>query len=395
MEYNFKKGVGVQDRMINKWIKKKSFPHLALIFVILSIFLLNACSIHQNQQSSLKVKSHPQKSQISAKGKVNWKLPISIPDGEFFKIGGWLSQEKLLYITNKGQTSNLYSYHLTTGKSQLLYKSKYPIGAVQISPKKKFILIQSSPSSYEGKITIINVKGTEKYTQFIPSHELSFEWNPYKESEILVSKFNEDWSFQVSLVNFEKKMVKDLSVPQPFLKWVNQNKIAYLNWDINSQTLFAPLAVHSLTTGKDQTFFSKVYQFSTFPNTLMTITVNENDKSKAVYSFYDQTLNSINSFKLPQLAKYSDWLVPYYDYFEKNKQFWTFRPKKSTNVDSYTEGFQLGSYDLKSGKFTVILEGMNNEPILLSPNGEVCLYGNRFEKIIDLKTKKITKLVKE
>jgi hypothetical protein len=39
------------------------------------------------------------------------------------------------------------------------------------------------------------------------------------------------------------------------------------------------------------------------------------------------------------------------------------------------------------------LQDLKNEPILLSPSGEVALYGNRFEKIIDLKTKEVRELV--
>jgi hypothetical protein len=179
------------------------------------------------------------------------------------------------------------------------------------------------------------------------------------------------------------------------LKWVNANKIAYLNWDTNSQSLFAPLVAHSLTTGKDQSLFPKIYQFSTFTNMYLTITINENEKTEAIYSFYDQKLRQIYSFKIPQLTKYSDWLVPYYDYIVKNKLFFTFKPLKSTSEDSYSQGFQLVSYNLKNGKSSILLNGMNNEPILISPNGEACLYGNRFEKLIDLNTKKITELVKE
>jgi hypothetical protein len=388
----FKKGEGVHDQMIKKCLNMKFFPLRTLILAILSVFLLNACSILPNQQSSLKVKTHKQN---SSNPELHWKLPIRIPDGEFFKIGGWLSNDKLLYITNKQQTSNLFSYDLKTGKSQLIFKSSDPIGDVLISPEKDFILIQASPSSYEGKITVIDVKGTEKFTQLIPSHEIEMEWNPYKESEILISKFNEDWTFQVSLVNFKEKIIKQLSIPQPFLKWVNKDKIAYLNWQGDSQTLSAPLVTHSLTTGKDQLLFQKVYQFSTYPDRFLAITINESDKTKAVYSFYDKKLHPIFSFKIPQLTKYSDWLVPYSDYLEKNQLFFTFKPLRSTSEDSYSEGFDLVSYDLKNGKSTTILNGMDNEPILLSPNGDASLYGNRFERIINLKTKKITELVKE
>ncbi|MFL6562619.1 MAG: hypothetical protein ACJ8MO_41790, partial [Bacillus sp. (in: firmicutes)] len=103
-------------------------------------------------------------SPVSKQGE-NWKLPISIPEGEFSKLVGWLSRTQVLYITNLEQTSSVYRYDLITGKSEFIYKSDYPIVNAQISPSKKSILIHSSPSSYKGMVTIIDTKGTEQLKQ--------------------------------------------------------------------------------------------------------------------------------------------------------------------------------------------------------------------------------------
>ncbi|MDP4107159.1 MAG: hypothetical protein Q8935_19675 [Bacillota bacterium] len=366
-----------------------------VLILVISVFLINACSL----QSNTNLLSPPKKVERSHANKPNhsfkWKLPISIPDGEFFKVGGWLSDDDLVYITNNEQTSTLYRYQLSSGKSKVLFKSEYPIGDVQISPSKKNILIQSAPSSYEGKITIIDAQGNEKYSQIIPSYQLAFEWNPYQETQVLISKFQEDWTFQVLLVDFEQKITKELSLPQPFLKWIGKDELGYLNWDHNQQKLFAPLVFRSLGDASVQTIFPKVFQFSAFKNMMMTITVKTQENTKANYSFYDQKLHLIYDFTIPQLTKFSDWLVPYYDFNEAKQQFITLRPLKSTEADTYKEGFQLVVYHLNSKNSTVLLDGLENEPISLSPSGDACLYGNRFEKIIDLPTKKITNIVKE
>lgn len=369
-----------------------------VFLLIISIFLLNACTIKESttHHSSANQNTHSQKqTPPTTLDKENWKLPIAVPKGELYKVCGWLSNDQVLFITNQEQTSNLYSYNLVSGKSKVLYNSQDPIGTVQISPTRKYILIQTSPSTYEGKITIMDTKGKVKYSQIIVSHELAFEWNPYNDHKILISKFNEDWSFQLSLLNFEDHKIADLSLPQPFVKWIDQNRIAYLNWDNNSPSIFAPLLIYSFSDTKEVLAFSKIFQYSAFKNVLMTITVTEKDQSKAKYSFFDQKMQPIFSFSVPQLTKYSDWLVPYYDYNEYNKLFITFRPMNSMAADTYTEGFQLVSYNLVNGEDSVILEGLNNEPLTCSPSGKSCLYGNRFEKIIDLSTKKVEKLVKE
>ncbi|MBT2726541.1 hypothetical protein J7E63_06290 [Bacillus sp. ISL-75] len=339
-------------------------------------------------------KNEKPKSPATALGN-EWKLPISIPDGEFYKFVGWLSGTQVLYITNLEQTSSVYQYNLLTGKSELIYKSEYPIVNVQISPSKKRMLIHTSPSSYEGVVTIIDIKGKEQLKKSFASYELAFEWNPYKESEILITKFNEDWSFQVLLLDLNKSNTTELTLPQPFIKWKGENEVAFINWDENNPSLFAPLIDRSLENGMEKTLFSSAIDFSEFRNLLVTVSVNEQDQSMANYSFFDKEMKKLFTFSIPQLTNYSDWLVPFYDYNEQKGQFFTFSPVTSGEADSYTEGFQLLAYNPKNGSSSIIMDGLENEPILLSPTGDALLYGNQFEKIIDIKAKKIYELIKE
>jgi hypothetical protein len=378
-------------------IKSKELKALkffsALSILLIFSFLLGACS--SNHQLNTKTSSKiGKKNGSDTKVLEEWKLPITIPEGEFFKLGGWLDEDQVLYITNLEQTSNVYRYNLLTGKSELIYKSDHPIATVEISPSKKYLLIQSSPSTYQGIITIIDLKGSEQLKSSFTSYDLAIEWNPYDESKILISKFNQDWTFQMLLMDLKKKKTTEISLPQPFIKWMGKEDITFLNWDDNNPSLFAPLLEKKLGDEKEKTVFPSVYQFSAFHNVLMTITVNEQDQSKAFYSFYDKEITPIFTFSIPQLTKFSDWLVPFYDYNESTGQFITLRPLKSDSVDSYSEGFELVSYNLMKRSKKLILSGLKNEPLSISPLGDACLYGNQLEKIINLKTKKIYQLTK-
>ncbi|MGG1679828.1 hypothetical protein ACIFOT_29540 [Neobacillus sp. NRS-1170] len=368
--------------------------HTLFIILIVMTLLVSACTNKGPQKS--KTSAKPNKSQTpTTEQRTEWKLPVSPPEGEFYKFAGWFSDTEVLYITNVEQTSNVYRYHLLTGKSDLIYKSEHPIVTVEISPSKNYILIHSSPSSYEGLVTIIDAKGTQKLNKSFSSHELEFDWNPYNESQILVTKFAEDWTFSVSLLDFENSKTKELSIPQPFIKWMNEKEIVFLNWDENNPALFAPLIRMNLDNKSEKPIFPSAIHFSTFRNLLMTITVNKQDQSRAVYSFYDQRNKEIYSFSIPQLTKFSDWLVPFYDYNESKRQFITLQPLSSGEIDSYSSGFQLALYDVKKGSNKVIMEGLDNEPITISPSGDALLFGNSFENIIDLKAKKIYKMIKE
>lgn len=356
--------------------------------------ILCACTGHNPAKTKSSSKSEKKKPP-EAISTNDWKVPISIPKGEFFKSAGWLSEDQVLYITNMKQSSNVYIYHLLTGKSESIEKSASPIVNVTISPSKKYILIQSAPTSDNGFIQIIDRKGTEFWQQSIKAHELEFEWNPYDESKILVTNFNEDWSFKNLLIDLNKTKMTEISIPQPFLKWVDKGSVAYLKWKQQSLSPYAPLIFMTLDHKQEKTVAKAVFHFSAFQNGLMTIKTDKQEKTKSTYTFFDQSLKPFYSFSIPQLTNYSDLVVPFNDFIESNYQFLTFIPLESTEEDSYTEGFDLLTIDIQKGKKDLILKGMENQPLLCSPQGEACLYGNSLEKLIDLKKKKIFKLVKE
>ncbi|MDP4164489.1 MAG: hypothetical protein Q8898_15445, partial [Bacillota bacterium] len=367
------------------------------LVVISLLFMFSACS-NQNQSAhppSSSKKNKELKNHFAHFIVVQWKLPIKVPEGEFFKICCWENSSQIIYISNVDKSSNVYRYDFLTGESKLLYKSRYPVVTVKKSPSGKHLLIQSSPSSYEGTITVIDNEGKQIWDHSIPSFELSIEWNPYNESELLISAFKEDWSFKVFQLNLDRNDLSELDEPQPFLKWINKSSVAYLDWKNNDPVLFAPLEENQIGNTKISPVFDKVYQFGAFKDVLFTITVEKEDKTKAVYSFYDKGRKLIYSFKVPQLTQFSDWLVPFYDFNEQKKEFLDFQPLLSTDKDTYNDGFQLVDYDLKKKKRKLLMEGMENLPISCNPSGEACLYGNRFEKLIDLNTQKIHVLVHE
>jgi hypothetical protein len=127
----------------------------------------------------------------------------------------------------------------------------------------------------------------------------------------------------------------------------------------------------------------------------MAITVNKEDPTLATYSFYKTGRKEIFHFSTPQLSRFSDWLVPFYDFNEKNGEFITLSPLESGDADSYSKGFNLIIYNLKKQTSKTLLKGLKNEPLKCSPSGNDCLYGNNFEKIIDFNEKKIINIVQE
>lgn len=381
-------------------IGKRPDRFIVIVFILaLSFIFLTSCSSEQGKRvrpAAAPEDASPKNNKAPTESSNNLKMPLAAENGEFFKAVGWISDDEIAYVTNKEQASFLSSYNLHTGKSRLIFSSKQPIVTAQVSPKKDYLLVHSSPSTYEGTVTVIDLKGKVIWIDSIPSYELSFEWNPYNESEVLISKFNEDWTYKVFLVHLDRKDKAEIELPQPFFKWTAEKSIAYLNWNNDHPSLFAPLVIRNMAgNGEEQIAFKRVFQFSAFKQRLMTITVADQDPTKAIYTFYNQNVKQLEQFSMPQLSKFSDWLVPYYDYVEAKDEFLTFQPNESGDVDTYKGGFRLISWQIAKNKSVVLFQNLNNEPLSCSPSGKFCLYGQQFEKLLDLNNKKLLNWVKQ
>lgn len=319
-------------------------------------------------------------------------LPIPIEEGKFERVYGWMDSQTIIYSTNIHKHSNIYAYNLAEGKNRLIKKMESTISSLQISPSGKYLLIRSPFSPTEMIISVIQKSGEELYTEKIKAFDIAIEWNPYNEQRILISTFTEDWQSQSFDLSITGKKRTEIELSNPFSYWYDENELIYLNWNQNDASLFANVFTKNLSNQVEKEVFSKIFHLDTFKRTIMTIKIDQDSMSESSYHFYDQELKSIGSFKIPTLTRFSDWLIPYYDFIEKKSTLFSFQPNENGEVSTYNQGFQLFKYELSRNNKKVIMEGLENEPLSCSPAGDVCLYGYYFEKLIDLERKIVIKL---
>ena len=364
---------------------------LLLIFMLLIVGCeKEKSSISQSPVNENKgVEKNPQ---ILTIEDIKENLPIPIEEGKFEKVYGWLDEQTIVYSTNIQNSSNVYAYNLAEGKNRLIKKVKSSISSLHISPSGEYLLIRSPFSPTEMMISIIQKSGEELYSEKIEAFDVAIEWNPYNEQRVLISTFTEDWqsrSFDLSIADKKRTEIK---LSNPFSYWYDENGLIYLNWNQNDVSLFANVFTKDLSSQVEKNVFSSIFHMDAFKRSIMTIKIDQDPMSEASYSFYNQELNSIGSFKAPTLTRFSDWLIPYYDFNEKKNMFISFQPMENGEVSTYNQGFQLFKYELNRNEKKSIMEGLENEPLSCSPAGDVCLYGYYFEKLIDLDRKIVLKL---
>ncbi|HYK72389.1 MAG TPA: hypothetical protein VEV44_04510 [Pseudoneobacillus sp.] len=373
---------------------------LSILFVFILLISLLTFITGCNSEEHEMVKHGSSKINMIKNKKLNppvsfytgYQLPISTSSKGMNKGIGWLNNKEIIYMTEYPNGAELFRYDLFTGKSSFLFESKVPVISTIISADRKNILIQTSPSTYLGLITIINIDGEILYSKEFPSFEMAFEWNRYNKKQLLITAFQEDWRFSHFLLDVENKKLEEVDIRKPFGKWIGENKLAYLDWNENDISLLAPLVQKELDKGevllKDQIFY-----FDTFLSTLFTVYANP-DLEEAKYSFYTSDMKELSTFNVPVLASYSGWVVPYYDFAADNQHFISLIPYESAEADTYQDGFQLISFDLKKHEKVTILSHTENVPITCSPNGQFCLMGYQFEKLLQLQNKSFISLFK-
>lgn len=368
-----------------------------LLIITTSAFGLAGCSqnfdgsMHEEAKHSLyRVKEVPGTTFFGAA-----IIPIQVgSQEEFYKSAGWLNDREILFISNKGESQSLlYSFNLVTGNAKLLYDSAEPIISAIPSPNRKKVLIHSGASS-EGILTIIDTSGEELFTKRIESFELTFEWNPFDENLLVISSFTEEWEFTTYLLDLSDENLKQLHLPEPFIRWISKDTVVYQDWNENGLSFQAPLNSFSFKTKETEKIFENVYQFDSTSEYLVTVHVNEEDKPGwGLYSFSKNGVYSIASLEAPLLTSFSGWVVPFYDLMDSGKDFIYLRAKEQGEADLYDGGFDLMRFDLVEKKEEMIFSQLANEPLSCSPSGELCLYGFQLEKVLNIKTMEIIELV--
>ncbi|WP_042345972.1 hypothetical protein [Bacillus massiliigorillae] len=310
---------------------------------------------------------------------------LSLSDEYTFESSyGWLDNDTIIYSANKDDEHYLFSYHIPSKEKKELFKTGEMIAEASVSPNKKYILVYSTSDSSVANVHFLTSSGSKQYSVSIPSSELSFDWNTFAEDTVLIDSFYEDWTYKTYVCNFEKKTLHEVKIPQPFAQWHSKDSVLFLQWDDDSPRLSAPLMKYNLESNKESDLYKDVITFKANKKVLLTVHEIPEDKNNVVYMFHDWEGKELQTIKMPVISSYSDWMIPSFDINDKQHSLITFQPYEAALMDQYDQKFQLSLYNWKTGEKRVIGDHLESAPLLFSPAGDKCLYGNKLEQIIVL-----------
>lgn len=113
----------------------------------------------------------------------------------------------------------------------------------------------------------------------------------------------------------------------------------------------------------------------------------------STYTFFEGEKAS-SRFEVPILNTYSDqWWIPFHVYGAMTDAFYYVKPKYSGDFINYDGGYELVRFDVSKNEEVNIFQFDEHVPMLLSPNEDLLLFGNRFESILHLNERTVEKLV--
>lgn len=350
------------------------------LFLLFFVLILYGCSHNHDVEEQPEIEREP----ATKKTSMAEISPIRSDDA-YIEIIDWFDDERVFYLSEHAGNSIIYIHHLFSGETEHFFSSDDTIVEVDIHLNKKKVAISTLDEQNFTSYYIVNEVGEVIFTAHDIQGDVAFFWNPYDDNQVIVVTYLPNWDFEIHHLLIEEGKLELLPLEQTYVQWIDEETIAYLNWNTNEPSFYAPLVFYNLSTKEKEQFLNEVITFfSLYDKRFVTLSVPSIYELETQYSFF-RDKEKMNEMFVPILDTYSEqWWVPYFDYNEKESLFIFFRPKYSGTFVDYNEPYELVSFHVETGKEEILLELNKHFPIKLSPNGKYLLYGAELQSLIDL-----------
>ena len=128
------------------------------------------------------------------------------------------------------------------------------ISEVHVHPSTSQLLIKTADDSTEAILHILDSDGTPLNEISVESSEIEIQWNASDASQVLLTAFSEDWSYQMMRYDANEDTLVGVDIADPFAQWIGVDELVYME--------DATLLKESLSTGEKIPLASNVSQFS-------------------------------------------------------------------------------------------------------------------------------------
>ncbi|MDT8861719.1 hypothetical protein N0O92_15990 [Alkalihalobacillus sp. MEB130] len=312
------------------------------------------------------------------------------------EVVGWFDDNRVLYLVEQEEQSNLYLYHLLTGETTSFLEVEGWIMDVRPNADYSLFAFQHVTLENETHLVVMNDRGEILQTIKDYGEEYVIYWNPYDLGTFIMVAYLPDWEFDTYVVNVADAKIKDIFLEQSYIQWISANQVGYLKWEELEPHFQAPLYEVNVDSGDMKKWKDAVIAYMSFPDELsLSVTVETVYDLYSTYTFYKEQ-EPYRQIEMPILNTYSEqWWIPFYSYDDKHGIFYYLRPKYSSDFFSYTDGYELFAYNVEADAEERLTTVERQVPISISPEGSFLLVGERLGNVIDIKEGTLVPLLEE
>lgn len=297
---------------------------------------------------------------------------------KFHFIVDWLTDTKIAFVEKGDDYYYLKSFDIMSGEIETLFEEELVIVDVLIHPSKNTYLLHTSNDASSATIKIITLEGLVVEELSIASSELEIEWNDIDPSLLLLTAFQEDWSYDVFLYNGDQKDLSLLSFEDPFPKWLGHKQVITTSASEELSDT-GDLFMYDFQLGTQEKLnLEDVVHFDTNQENLLYVQVNENQLD---YKIINEEAVILYDWSIPDMGNNFERTFPESSWVSNTTIVMPASSGEEQLVD-HEDTFTFMS--LLNGRQHVLLDNVTTDLLRCSPSGEKCLMGYNGDKIMDL-----------
>ncbi|MDV6377902.1 hypothetical protein ORD22_06450 [Sporosarcina sp. GW1-11] len=289
---------------------------------------------------------------------------VNVSEEEFRFVAGWLDDQTIGFVVHQEEEDRLQTFNIVTGEVETLYTNPAIISEVLIHPSKQQFLVKTADKSTEANIIVFTNEAQVLDELVVESSELEINWNPVDPSELLLSAFADDWSYQMYLYDAKEQAVTPITLADPFPQWLGGKDVVYIE--------DTALVKETLETNEKKILAPEANQFHA-SSTQLLLVVFEDETSN--YKLFDVEGEEISTW----ISEDPTQVVENVEMIDEDNIIMSTTNQTSATPTAFVHHVQH-SKEVK--RYEVDIESS----LLSCASAYTCLTGNRFETLLQLET---------
>ncbi|MBM6614221.1 hypothetical protein JTF06_04885 [Desemzia sp. RIT804] len=318
---------------------------------------------------------------------------IPLPKEEFRKIIGWKSEEEVIVQAGDLDGDSLYSFNILTGSLDMLYETdSFILASIVIVEEEKMIVQQVK----DAKSTLVVLNNEGDTIQELPINANGFvdiNVNSQNPAVAFVSYYEGENNTAVYNWNIETNEYTTVESASLNPQWYSENLYLFVDNGEDFTLGTGELYMGDIRNDEVLLLDSYVSDFFLHEDTFIKFTPSDFNDQEIILTYQYPFLVDVGFMVAPKVTMNKRILFPHITQAERNTSIYGIFAEKAVSIEEEPGEFIFAQLDFEEGKIEPIIEVPEEAPILISKNGQYCLYGWSFELLIDIENQTIHELI--